>query len=76
MEQILNIENREVKLKFNDGASCWQTQTVIDNLEIEIEIDFFFHKEKEVDWVNFADFHTFLNKKNRLKELIRDSENL
>ncbi len=76
MEQTLYIENNEIRLKFNDGANCWQTKTIIDNLEIELEIDFSLHKDKEVDWTHFKDFISFLNKENRLTDLIKDSNNL
>lgn len=76
MEQILNIENKELRLKFNDGVNCWQTKTIIDSFEIELEIDFSFHKEKDIDWRHFADFIKFVNQENRLKNLIRDSKSL
>ena len=76
MEKIIDTENDEIKFKFNEGANCWQSQTIFDNLEIEIEIDHNYHKENEVDWEHFKNFYSFLNKENRLKKLLRDSKNL
>jgi hypothetical protein len=77
MEKILNIDTREILLKFNEGANCWQTKTIIDGIEIDIEIDLnYHHKEKEVNWNHFLDFSTFLNQGNRLRSLIRDSNDL
>ncbi|MDI9868966.1 hypothetical protein [Flectobacillus roseus] len=76
MEQTLNIENKEIRLRFNDGANCWQTKTIIDNFEIELEIDIALHIDKEVDWTHFKDFYSFINKENRLTDLIKDSKQL
>lgn len=76
MEQILYIENKRINFTFNEQANCWQTKTTIDYVDVEIEIDFQFHKEKEVDWMHFKDFFVFVNKQGRLKELIEDAQNL
>jgi hypothetical protein len=76
MEKSLNIESKIIDFKLNEGADCWQTKTNIDSLEIEIEIDFKFHIEKEVDWKHFKLFFEFLNNEGRLKKLIQDSQNL
>ncbi|WP_133259596.1 hypothetical protein [Pseudochryseolinea flava] len=76
MEQILSVDNKLIHFKLNEGANCWQTRTSINNVDLEIEIDFQFHKEKEVNWDRFRGFYAFVNKEERLKKLIDDSQNL
>jgi hypothetical protein len=76
MEQILSVDNKVIHFKLNEGANCWQTRTSIDNVDIEIEIDFQFHTEKDVNWDKFKGFYAFVNKEGRLKKLIEDSQNL
>jgi len=76
MEKELIVDNQTISLKFNDGANCWQTKTIIDDLEIEIEIDFEYHTSKEVDWENFKEFIKLVNKVGFLKKLINDAEPL
>ena len=76
MEQILKIGNKEIRTIFNEGANCWQAKTFIDNVEIDLEIDLSQHSNKDVDWSHFRDFYTFLNKENRLTDLIKDSNSL
>lgn len=69
MDQILEIKGTQIKFLFNEQANSWQTRSLIDNDDIEIEIDFNFHKEKNIDWIHFAEFFEFINKPGRLKEL-------
>jgi hypothetical protein len=76
MEQTLNVENIEIHFKFNEEAKCWQTKTIIDGLEIEIEIDPAFHNGNEVDWEHFKSFFSFVNQENRFRSLIKDTRNL
>ena len=76
MKQHLDINNQKIDFNFIDGANCWRTNTTINGLEIEIEIDLYFHKENEVDWNHFERFFKFISKDNVLQKLILDSENL
>lgn len=76
MEQTLSIINTEIHFNFIEGANCWRTKTIIDGLEIEIEIDMQYHNGKEIDWNHFKNFFSFVNKENRFKSLIKDSQNL
>lgn len=76
MQQTISIKDTLIDFKLHEGANCWQTQTKIDNLDIEIEIDFLFHKSTEIDWDYFKDFFVFVSEKGRLKKLIEDSHNL
>jgi hypothetical protein len=76
MEHTINIDNKIIQFKFNESANCWQTKTLIDNHEIEIEIDFQFHRNKEIDWTHFKDFFVFVNKEGLFGKLINDSKHL
>jgi len=76
MEQILIIKNKEIHFRFIEDANCWQTKTIIDGLEIEIEIDMQYHNGHEIDWEHFKNFFTFVNQENRFRSLIKDSKNL
>ena len=76
MEKRLYIENKEIELNFIDDANCWQSNLNIGGVEIELEIDFFFHKEPEVDWEHFIGFLKYINQNDRLKKIIADSKQL
>lgn len=76
MEQTLTIENNTINFRMHEGANCWQAKTLIDNLEIKIEIDFQFHKDKEVDWEYFKEFYSFVGKEGRFSKLVDDSYSL
>lgn len=76
MEKLLNIGNKEIVLKFNDGANCWQSNLNIGGVNIELEIDFFFHKDSEVDWDHFIGFFKHIDQNDRLKKIVTDSKQL
>jgi hypothetical protein len=46
---------------------------MIGDIETDIEIDFEFHKQPEVDWHHFESFFKFISEEGRLKQLIDDS---
>jgi hypothetical protein len=69
MRHTLQIENQTLDFSYKENANCWQTVAIIDNVEIEIEIDFAFHRQGNIDWQHFIDFFKFISVKNRLQEL-------
>lgn len=71
MRHTLQIENQTLNFSFNDNANCWLTVALIDNVNIEIEIDFAFHRQNNIDWQHFTDFFKFISVKSRLQELAR-----
>ena len=75
-KHIINIENKEIHFNFNEGANCWQSKIVIDGIEIEVEIDFLFHKEVLVDWSHFREFYSFISKDQKFENLIKSSNQL
>lgn len=76
MEQTLTIADTLITFKLNEGANCWQAKAKIDGLDIDIEIDFLFHKDKEIDWQHFKEFFAFVNEKGRFKKLLEDAQGL
>lgn len=76
MEHILKIIDKEIHLKWIENGNCWQTNVLIGNINIDIEINYSYHKEKEVDWKHFEHFFEFINKKGHLEELIKSTTNL
>lgn len=69
MRHTIQIENQTLDFSFNENANCWHAVALIDNVEIEIEINFEFHRQSSIDWQHFADFFKFICVKNRLQEL-------
>ena len=72
MRKILQIKDQTLDLVFNEGANCWQTKTLINNTEIEI--DFQFYRQPEVDWLHFQKFDELSSQREVLTELVRNSE--
>ena len=76
MKKIVSVNNQAFEFNFNEAANCWSSKLPIDNIEIEIEIDFGFHKEPEVDWDHLANFLEFISVKDRLTKLVNESSSL
>jgi len=76
MLKTLNSINQVIKFDFLSDANCWRADVLIDNKEIEFEIDFEFHKEITIDWEHFESFLEFINKPNRLKDYISQTNNV
>ena len=76
MTKTLTVNSQQIDLEFIDQANCWRTNVQIDNEEIEIEIDFQFHKGETVDWDHFTSFFRFINESNRLKSYVRATSEL
>ena len=76
MTHTFQAESQAIDFNFNEAADCWQAKAIIDDLEIKIEIDFLFHRDKEIDWEHFAKFFKLISQKGQLTELIDDSEDL
>ncbi|HLP35879.1 hypothetical protein [Lacibacter sp.] len=69
MNKILQVENQILTFEFIEAAKVWRTNSIIDGKQIEIEIDYTFHKQPEIDWQHFAHFFKFISVKSRLQEL-------
>ena len=69
MNKILQVGNQVLTFEFIEAAKVWRTNSIIDGEQIEIEIDYSFHKQSEIDWQHFAEFFKFISDKGRLQEL-------
>jgi hypothetical protein len=72
----LQIEEKSIPFSFSQDGNFGKTNTIIDGNDIEIEILMDEHNQKEVDWQHFHRFLEFIDKPNRLKTLIEDSNPL
>lgn len=71
MTHTIEIENQKLDFSFIENANCWRSEVLIDGVEIEIEINFAYHRQADIDWQNFKDFFKFISVKNRLQELVQ-----
>lgn len=78
MEQIISVCGREIHFKLNENTTCWQAKAIINGIDIEIEIEMnpLYHRDKEVNWIHFKDFFIFIDNQVGLVKLIKDAEDL